>query len=307
MSNLESYLDVIKGTTDIPLPIDLVGIKELRIPVCIKKDVQVPGIVNASVSLDDKDARGIHMSRIYLVLHEFFSKEVISFSSLKTILKKIISDQEGLSHSGKIELKMDWPIKRKALKSPLHGWRYYPFTLIVYFNEKENKFSCVFKSEVMYSSTCPCSASLSRQVIKDEFNKKFPSSYLDTKQISEWLESEDSLSATPHAQKSSALFKILLDENQCKDIPLIDFINQVEDVLGTPVQTAVKRQDEKAFAELNAKNLMFCEDAVRKIAHCFNKRKEIKDYFIKVRHYESLHPFTVESSKTKGVVGGWQV
>ena len=304
--SLDSYLDIAKGNAEIPLPIDLVGIKELHIPIFIKEGVKVPGTINAFVSLDDKNARGIHMSRIYLTLHDFFSKKVISFSNLKEILEKIIAGQDKLSHSGKIQLLVDWPVEREALKSSLHGWRYYPFSFEVRFDKKENKFSFIFASEVIYSSTCPCSASLSRQVIKENFSKKFSSPSLDKKEVIEWFEKGDSLSATPHAQKSSASFKILLEESQKDSFSFLDLIDEIEDTLGTPVQTAVKRQDEKAFAQLNAKNLMFCEDAVRKIAQRLNKKESIQDYFIKVRHYESLHPFTVESSKSKGIRGGWK-
>lgn len=39
-------------------------------------------------------------------------------------------------------------------------------------------------------------------------------------------------------------------------------IDQMEAVLATPVQTAVKRADEQAFAWLNGQNLMYVEDAV---------------------------------------------
>ena len=303
--SLDSHFDIAKGNTDIPLPIDLVGIKELHIPVLIKEGVKVPGTINAFVSLDDEKARGIHMSRIYLTLHDFFSKKVISFSNLKKILEEIIAGQDGLSHSGKIQLLVDWPVEREALKSSLHGWRYYPFSFEVCFNKKENKLSFIFSSEVIYSSTCPCSASLSRQVIKENFSEKFPSSSLNKEEVMEWFENGDSLAATPHAQKSSAFFKILLEDVQKDSFSFLSLIDEIESALGTPVQTAVKRQDEKAFAQLNAKNLMFCEDAIRKIAHHLNKREGVQDYFIKVRHYESLHPFTVESSKSKGIRGGW--
>ena len=43
-------------------------------------------------------------------------------------------------------------------------------------------------------------------------------------------------------------------------------IDRVEQALGTPVQTVVKREDEQAFARLNGENLMFCEDAARRMA-----------------------------------------
>ena len=35
--------------------------------------------------------------------------------------------------------------------------------------------------------------------------------------------------------------------------------------LGTTLQTAVKRADEQAFALANGQNLMFCEDAARRL------------------------------------------
>ena len=50
-------------------------------------------------------------------------------------------------------------------------------------------------------------------------------------------------------------------------LPIVELIDRVEQALGTPVQTAVKREDEQAFAALNARNLMFCEDAARRVAH----------------------------------------
>ena len=46
---------------------------------------------------------------------------------------------------------------------------------------------------------------------------------------------------------------------------LIDLIDRIEHALGTPVQTAVKRADEQAFAVLNGGNLMFVEDAARRV------------------------------------------
>lgn len=42
-------------------------------------------------------------------------------------------------------------------------------------------------------------------------------------------------------------------------------INTAEAALGTAVQTAVKRADEQAFALDNGQNLMFCEDAARRL------------------------------------------
>ena len=58
---------------------------------------------------------------------------------------------------------------------------------------------------------------------------------------------------------------------------------------GTPVQTAVKREDEQAFARLNAENLMFCEDAARRVAAALSADPRIQRFDAEVAHFESLH------------------
>ena len=52
----------------------------------------------------------------------------------------------------------------------------------------------------------------------------------------------------------------------------------MEAALGTPVQTAVKREDEQAFARLNAANLMFCEDAARRVAAVLSSDRRIERF-----------------------------
>ena len=42
-------------------------------------------------------------------------------------------------------------------------------------------------------------------------------------------------------------------------------LETIESALATPVQTAVRREDEQEFARLNGENPMYCEDAVRRI------------------------------------------
>ena len=75
-----------------------------------------------------------------------------------------------------------------------------------------------------------------------------------------------------------------------EELPLVDLVDAVESALGTPVQTAVKREDEQAFAEANAANLMFCEDAARRVAAALACDARIERYDVAVAHFESLHP-----------------
>ena len=80
----------------------------------------------------------------------------------------------------------------------------------------------------------------------------------------------------------------------------------MEHALGTPVQVAVKRSDEQEFAKLNAQNLLFSEDAARRIQNVFKQKKWMKDYLIHVTHFESLHPFEVDCLITKDAPNGFQ-
>ena len=75
--------------------------------------------------------------------------------------------------------------------------------------------------------------------------------------------------------------------------------------LSTPVQTAVKREDEQEFARLNAANLMFCEDAGRRLKSVLDVNPEVLDFHVRVEHHESLHAHDAISVFAKGVPGGY--
>ena len=82
-------------------------------------------------------------------------------------------------------------------------------------------------------------------------------------------------------------------------------INQIENALQTPVQAVVKREDEQEFARLNATNLMFCEDAGRRLQNAFDNNAEYLDFWIRVNHLESLHPHDAVAVVTKGIDNGY--
>ena len=292
------------------LPIDFAGIRGLETAVLLKTEdgglQQTPAVIDASVSLHDPWTRGVHMSRIYSALHDFFAEEPLSFPALQKILRQIIQKQGPASQNGRIKVASKQLKKTKALKSRLPGLRYYPFFYQTEFSE--NAFRCILGGEILYSSTCPCSAALSREAVHQVFQADFPDDKPDRfslKKVSQWLKTEKSQSAVPHAQKSRALFQILLSEEE-PAVSLLNIIEEMEQALATPVQTAVKREDEMEFARRNGQNMLFCEDAVRRLGKLFQGKKDFLDYSLKVRHYESLHPFTVESAIVKGVKGGFR-
>jgi GTP cyclohydrolase I len=103
-----------------------------------------------------------------------------------------------------------------------------------------------------------------------------------------WLGSTKGIVATPHSQRSIAKLRLRLDDH-LDELPLIATINDVEAALGTAVQTAVKRADEQAFALANGQNLMFCEDAARRLNVALKRSPGINAFHIQVIHAESLH------------------
>ncbi len=94
-------------------------------------------------------------------------------------------------------------------------------------------------------------------------------------------------------------------EGHNEEFGIVDFIDLTENALETPVQTAVKREDEQAFALRNGMNPMFCEDAARKLKRALGLRPDILDFWLRVEHYESLHAHDAVSIVTKGIHGGY--
>jgi GTP cyclohydrolase I len=159
--------------------------------------------------------------------------------------------------------------------------------------------------EILYSSTCPCSAALARQLIQDKFRQDFFGQQdVSYEKIHEWLGSEEGIVATPHSQRSAAEIRVRLTPT-FEMFPIVELIDEIESALKTPVQATVKREDEQAFALLNGSNLMFCEDAGRRIQTALITDERILDFWVRCTHFESLHPHNAVSVVTKGVEGGY--
>ncbi|MEK6556352.1 MAG: GTP cyclohydrolase, FolE2/MptA family, partial [Bdellovibrionota bacterium] len=163
--------------------------------------------------------------------------------------------------------------------------------------------------QILYSSTCPCSAALSRRLVAEKFIDDFKTIPLvSAETVMKWLEDEKSIVAVPHSQRSEADINVKLSSSVLAtdtDFSPLDLINLAEKAVGTPVQSAVKRIDEQEFARLNGENLMFCEDAARKLQAAFAQAPEVLDYRIEVQHLESLHAHDAVAIAVKGIEGGY--
>jgi GTP cyclohydrolase I len=266
------------------LPLDWVGMCGIALPVLFDGQ-RLSAMADAGVSLDDGEARGIHMSRLYLAL-EMLEQKNLTPALLRRVLQRFLETHEGLSNSAYIKIHTDLLLKRPALVSPLAGWKTYPVSIEA--RLKNAMFHVELKIDVPYSSTCPCSAALSRQLIQQQFVDDFANKPLQHADVLSWLGSTKGIVATPHSQRSTARLRLRLDDF-LDDLPLIAIINDAEAALGTAVQTAVKRADEQAFALANGQNLMFCEDAARRLNLALKRAPGINAFHIRVVHAESLH------------------
>ncbi|MET0617071.1 MAG: GTP cyclohydrolase FolE2 [Luteibacter sp.] len=271
--------------------LDWVGMDGMEMPVAFDAgdgDVRFTGArVGAFVNLGKPEVRGIHMSRLYLLVSEALSSGPLTIGGIKALLQSFLTSHEGLSDHARITIGFEHLVRRNALRSDNSGWRAYPITIDATLSGET--FRIEITTDVVYSSTCPASAALSRQLIQDNFARTFAADQpLDRETILAWLGTEKGIVATPHAQRSTATIRVRpVGEGV---FPLIGMIDSIEAALGTPVQTAVKRADEQAFALANGQNLMFCEDAARRIQKTLEADRNVADFHIRVAHHESLHP-----------------
>ena len=243
--------------------------------------------IGAFVNLVRPDVRGIHMSRLYLMVDEYLGTRGLDTATLDAMLQAFLASHEGLADRARITIRFQHLVRRRALRSDNSGWRAYPVTIEAM--RDAHGFRLGLSTEVTYSSTCPASAALARQLIQERFTEDFAAGApLDRTAVLAWLGSEQGIVATPHAQRSVAHLSVSYAEGATPN--LIRLLDAVEAALGTPVQTAVKREDEQAFALANGGNLMFCEDAARRIQRVLDGDADLADYHVRLEHQESLHP-----------------
>lgn len=261
-----------------------VGMEGIALPLKVAGQA-IAGRASAGVSLDDPTARGIHMSRLYLALAELEGQE-LSLSRLAAVLDAFLASHRGLAHQAFLDLEGEALLRRPALISPLSGWKTYPFTLRC--RRDALGLHAILEVSVGYSSTCPCSSALARQLIQQAFAEDFTEMPVTREAVHAWLGSDQGVLATPHSQRSQAHLALRLATGG-DALPLLALVDRVERTLGTALQTAVKRVDEQAFALANGQNLMFCEDAARRLHHSLREQPGIEGFSLRVVHAESLH------------------
>ncbi len=289
-------------------PLNWVGMSEIEMPIFLangkKERIQSVARVQAYVNLTDPNSKGIHMSRLYIAIDEILSNDTLTPALLRKVVESFAESHKDISDSAYLECRVNFFERRKSLKSDNTGWKSYKVRPII--SLRNGTISTELSVEVPYSSTCPCSAALARDIIQQGFKTQFAEQEtVDYAAVHDWLGTTSGINATPHSQRSVAQVRVKLNDS-VDDLPISRLIDQIEDALQTPVQAAVKREDEQEFARLNAANLMFCEDAARRLQAALAQDNTLDDFWIRVNHMESLHPHNAVAVVVKGVKNGYR-
>ena len=248
-----------------------VGISNFRLPIRFATRDGAPLVLETSVTGTvslEAEKKGINMSRI---MRSFYAhaEKAFSFGVIEAALDDYKADLG--SFDARIQMRLSFPMQLHSLRSGLSGWQYYDIALELV--ETAGVRKRIVHLDYVYSSTCPCSL-----------------------ELSEHARTTRGQLATPHSQRSVARLSVVL----AGEMALEDLVDIARGAIVTETQVMVKREDEQAFAELNAANPIFVEDAARLFCEALQADARIGDFRVVASHQESLHSHDAVSLLTEG-------
>lgn len=232
------------------IPIDKVGIKDIRHPVRVKDRSQgeqhTIAHFNMYVELPH-NFKGTHMSRFVEILNNH--EPEISVESFGDMLTEMRDRLE--ADTGHIEMSFPYFINKSAPVSGVKSLIDYQVSLIG--EVTGDRISMTIKVVVPVTSLCPCS-----------------------KEISEY---------GAHNQRSHVT--VAVETNSF--VWIEDLIDLVEGEASCELFGLLKRPDEKYVTERAYDNPKFVEDMVRDVAAALNADERINAYVVESENFESIH------------------
>ncbi len=242
------------------IPIDKVGIKNLRYPITVldrKNGFQhTVASINMYVDLPHK-YKGTHMSRFVEILH--ILQPEVSFKRLAEVLEEMKKHLN--AESAHIEVSFPYFIDKAAPESGARGLMDYTCRIIG-FSDPEGRLDLVSEVIVPISSVCPCSKEIS--------------------------------SEGAHNQRG----EVRLQTRFRKFIWMEDMIELVEEYASCEVFSVLKRTDEKYVTEKAFSNPKFVEDIVRDISKQLKEDENITWFSVSAENFESIHNHSAYASIT---------
>jgi GTP cyclohydrolase IB len=231
------------------LPINRVGIKDIRHPVRVKDrsagEQHTIASFNMYVSLPH-DFKGTHMSRFVEILH---AEREISVESFGSMLRNMTARLE--ADTGHIEMSFPFFVMKRAPISGVESLMDYRASLI---GEHSRGHSELWlRVAVPVTSLCPCSKQISAHGAHNQRSEITIAARLRTHM---WIEE---------------LIEIAESEASCE------------------LYGILKRTDEKYVTERAYENPKFVEDMVRDVATRLNADERVAAYVVEAENFESIH------------------
>ena len=231
------------------LPINRVGIKDIRHPVRLKDrsagEQHTIATFNMYVSLPH-NFKGTHMSRFVEILHSEREISVESFGSLlRTMTARLEAD------TGHIEMTFPFFVMKRAPVSGVESLMDYRASLIG--EHHDGRSEMWLRVAVPVTSLCPCS-----------------------KQIAEH---------GAHNQRSEITIAARLRGHMWIE----ELIEIAESEASCELYGILKRTDEKYVTERAYENPKFVEDMVRDVATRLNRDERVAAYVVEAENFESIH------------------
>jgi GTP cyclohydrolase I len=242
------------------IPIDKVGIKNLRYPVTVRdrRDgfQHTVATINMFVDLPHR-YKGTHMSRFVELLHLLRPEVSLKkFSAILENMKKHLN-----AASAHLEMTFPYFIEKKAPISTAPGLMDYTCRIIGS-SDPEGRVDLISEVVVPISSVCPCSMEISEH--------------------------------GAHNQRG----EVRLSTRFKKFIWMEDMIELVEASASSDVYSVLKRVDEKCVTEKAFANPKFVEDIVRDVAKKLRSDRNITWFSVSAENFESIHNHSAYASIT---------
>lgn len=242
-------LDVQKTADTRNIPIDKVGVKNIRYPIVVmdKSKARQHTVARVNMYVDlPHHFKGTHMSRFIEVLNLYHGE--ISIESLDTILREMKQRLE----ASRAHLELDFPyfIEKAAPVSGARSLMEYQCRMVGILGEEQD---FVLGVSVPVTSLCPCSREISAR--------------------------------GAHNQRSLLSVQIRYQGH----VWIEDLVTWLEECASAPVYALLKREDEKAVTEQAYDNPMFVEDIVRAVTQRLAAVPEITWFQVECENFESIH------------------
>ncbi len=242
--------DIQSGPAQVALDIDVVGVRQLTLPLFVKDRAagrqQTVATVDIGVALPSS-FKGTHMSRFVSALEQW--NEELDYTSVTRLLADVRDRLE--AKTAFVRFSFTYFINKSAPASAIRSHIGYACRLTG--ELLGGKTSFLLDVEVPVMTVCPCS-----KAISDE---------------------------GAHSQRTLVRISVRMTGFSWIE----DFVAMAENSASSPVYTLLKREDEKFVTEHAFANPTFVEDVVRNVATQLIQHPHVSWFRVVVESLESIH------------------